>query len=72
MCMSSSILFAVKKAIVAARADINNKDFFSLCKLPWWFFFAISTIYTSVPIAAPATVEDIQQKCLVAPSQFTL
>ncbi|XP_065883616.1 xanthine dehydrogenase-like isoform X2 [Dysidea avara] len=52
MCMSSSILFAVKKAIVAARADINNKDFFSL--------------------SAPATVEDIQQKCLVAPSQFTL
>ena len=30
MCSSCSALFAVKKAIVAARKEIDNKDFFSL------------------------------------------
>ena len=30
MCTSCSVLFAVKKAIVAARKEIDNKDFFSL------------------------------------------
>jgi len=30
MCSSCSALFAVKKAIVAARKEINNKDFFPL------------------------------------------
>ena len=33
MCMSSSTLFAVKKAIVAAKAEINNKDFTPLGEL---------------------------------------
>jgi len=32
MCMSCSALFAVKKAIESARKEIDNKDFFSLCK----------------------------------------
>ncbi|XP_065894835.1 uncharacterized protein [Dysidea avara] len=52
MCTSCSVLFAVKKAIVAARKEIENKDFF--------------------PLNGPATVEDIQQQCMVSPSQFTL
>ena len=33
MCMSCSVLFAVKKAIESARKEIDNKDFFALCKL---------------------------------------
>ena len=33
MCMSCSVLFAVKKAIECARREINNKDFFALCEL---------------------------------------
>ena len=33
MCMSCSVLFAVKKAIESARKEINNKDFFALCEL---------------------------------------
>ena len=32
MCMSCSVLFAVKKAIEAARKEIDNKDFFVLCE----------------------------------------
>ena len=32
MCMSCSVLFAVKKAIDAARTEISNKDLFTLCK----------------------------------------
>ena len=32
MCMSCCALFAVKKAIDAARTEISNKDLFSLCK----------------------------------------
>ena len=42
ICMSSSALFAVKKAIVAARAEINNKEYFSLCKL----FYVLKVIVT--------------------------
>ena len=33
MCMSCSVLFAVKKAIESARKEIDNKDFFALCEL---------------------------------------
>ena len=33
MCMSCSVLFAVKKAIESARTEINNKDFSALCEL---------------------------------------
>ena len=32
MCMSCSVLFAVKKAIGAARREIDDKDVFALCK----------------------------------------
>ena len=32
MCMSCSALFAVKKAIDAAREEVGNKEFFPLCE----------------------------------------
>ena len=31
--MSCSALFAAKRAIESSRAEIGNRDFFSLCKL---------------------------------------
>ena len=34
MCSSCASLFAVKKAIVAARKEIDNKDFFPLGEYP--------------------------------------
>lgn len=50
-CLSCSALFAVKRAIESARAEIGKDAVFTL--------------------SGPATVEDIQQACLVEPSQFT-
>ena len=38
MCTSCSVLFAVKKAIVAARKEIENKDFFPLSMLPCFVY----------------------------------
>ena len=32
MCMSCSVLFAVKKAVEAARKEMANKDSFVLCE----------------------------------------
>ena len=49
--MSCAAIFALKRAIQSARAEIGNKDYFTL--------------------SGPATVEVLQQTCLVDPSQFT-
>jgi xanthine dehydrogenase/oxidase len=49
-CMSSAIMFALKRSIFNARDEIGNKDFFAL--------------------SGPATVDAIQQTCLVDSSQF--
>ena len=32
LALSSSVLFAVKRAVESARADAGNTEFFSLCK----------------------------------------
>ncbi len=50
LCLSPSVLFAVKRAIEAARKEINDESIFQL--------------------DSPATVECVQQACLVDPSQF--
>ena len=49
-CMSCSVLFAIKRAIESARAEIQQQQVFGL--------------------SGPATVEAIQQTCMVDPSQF--
>eukprot|EP00731_Ephydatia_muelleri_P028954 Em0020g598a len=49
-CMSCSVLFAIKRAIESARAEIQQQQVFAL--------------------PGPATVEAIQQACMVDPSQF--
>ena len=33
LALSSSVLFAVKRAMESARADAENTEFFSLCKI---------------------------------------
>ena len=69
--MSCSVLFAAKRAIENARAEIGNREYFSLCK--WnnlmYHYLINSSLLFSV---APVTVEKIQLACLVEPSQFTL
>jgi len=50
LCLTPSVAFSVKRAIEAARVEINNKDIITL--------------------NSPATVEAIQQLCLVDFSQF--
>lgn len=52
LCLSPSIVFAVKRAIEAAREEAGNTDYFGL--------------------DSPATVEVIQQLCLLDYKQFLL
>ncbi|CAC5385055.1 XDH [Mytilus coruscus] len=52
LCMSCSVLFALKRCVEAARKDIQNNTFFAL--------------------NGPATVDKLQELCLVNPSQFVI
>jgi xanthine dehydrogenase/oxidase len=52
LCLAPSVAFAAKRAIEAARAEINNSTYFAL--------------------NSPATVDAIQQLCLVDYKQFAL
>ena len=67
--MSSSVLYAAKRAIESARHDMGNDQPFELCKFSFTFSFILSCFYLFY-IAAPATVENIQQACLVDISKF--
>ena len=66
--MSCSALFAVKKAVESARAEIGKGGYFPLGKFLHITFYQF-IIWISVA-DGPATVEAIQQACLVDPSQF--
>ena len=64
--MSTSVLYAVKRAIESARHDIGHDEPFTLCELVYYNYVTVLCCC----IAAPSTVEDIQQTCLVDPSKF--
>ena len=69
LCMSSSVLFAMKRAVESARQDAGNDQPFTLCKsiISWPMYNACNCFFFA---AAPATVEATQQACLVDPSKF--
>ena len=69
--MSCSSLFAVKRAIEAARKDVGNEDFFPLCMnefIPINNNLFCSFLYT----AGPATIETIHASCRVNTQSFTI
>ena len=68
LCMSSSVLFAMKRAVESARQDAGNDQPFTLCKsiISWPMYMHVIVFFA----AAPATVEATQQACLVDPSKF--
>ena len=70
LCMSSSVLFAIKRAVESARQDAGNDQPFTLCKSTIsWPMYMHAIIFLLI-LAAPATVEATQQACLVDPSKF--
>ena len=87
LCLSCSVLFAVKRAIENARSEIGKDELFVLCKCITFLppphnscdLVFVTLAYNGhvqeyqlllISVAGPATVEDIQQACLVDPSQF--
>ena len=68
-CMSCSVLFAAKRAVESARAEIGQQDVIALCKLYDFSHMCLENI-VSIHVAGPATPEVIQQCCMVDPSQF--
>ena len=68
--MSCCVLFALKRAIESAQADIGIHEPFILCtyaKDVVW----LSDVILTLLAAGPATVEDIQQACMVSASHMT-
>ena len=48
-CMTSAIIFALKRSIIDAREEIGNKDFFPLCMLfPIVFDLVLLSVYLHV------------------------
>ncbi len=69
LCMSCSLLFAVKRAIESARQDAGNNDVFPLGDCLLVCYAVYECVFHAV---GPATVDAIQTACLVNSSQFTL